>query len=138
MADKLVCIVENGLIKFRSLYNLSRVIDTSTIFRMATDQDVKSFVSQYSHLFEIIDINGFLCSTNRNARKYIMSLITSEVLQDRTVESLQAVAAQTQLNLEVQNGKIVMPSKSVDITELMRFLNDSRYAGPISGETIHH
>ena len=36
--------------------------------------------------------------------------------------------------MKVNNGKIVMPSTGGGITELMRFLNDGRYVGPVSGE----
>ena len=131
--DKLVCIVEDGLIKFRSLHNLGRVIDTSAIFSAATDGEVRSFAADYSNLFEIVDVNVFVAGTSRNARKYMTSLGRSGVLQNHTAQTLQQAAAGTRLPIEVQDGRIVMPTRSGDITELMRFLNDGRYVGPISG-----
>ena len=136
LADKLVCIVEDSLIKFRSLRNLSRVIDTSAIFSIATDNDVKSFAETHMNLFEISDVSQFVSCTSQNARKYMMSVARSDVLQDHTAQTLKDEAMKTQLNIEVKNGKIIMPSKGKDITELMRFLNDGRYTGPISGDTL--
>ena len=134
--DKLVCIVEDGLIKFRSLHNLGRVIDTSTIFSAATDGEVRTFAQTYSNLFEIADVNSFVEGTSRNARKYMMSLVKSGALQNHTVQTLQKASVETGLAIEVLNNRIVMPSRGRDITELMRFLNDSRYVGPISGKTF--
>ena len=130
--DKLVCIVEDELIKFRSLHNLGRVIDTSVIFSTATDSEVEAFAETYSNLFQIDDLSGFLGCTSRNARKYVASLAKTEALQDHTARTLQGLSAETDLELEIQNDKIVMPRKSSEITELMRFLNDGRYVGPIS------
>lgn len=136
LADKLVCIVEDNLIKFRSLHNLSRVIDTSKIFSTATDNDVKSFAKAHINLFEISDVSQFVSDTSRNARKYMMSLVKSGVLQSHTAQTLKDAAVDTQLHIQVQNDKIMMPSKSGEITELMRFLNDGRYVGPISGKAF--
>ena len=133
LGDKLVCIVEDGLIKFRSLHNLSRVIDTSAIFSTATDGEVTSFAVDYSNLFEIVDVDGFVAGTSRNARRYLTSLARSGVLRNHTAQTLEQASTGTRLPLVVRNGRIVMPNNSRDITELMRFLNDGRYVGPISG-----
>ena len=130
--DKLVCIVEDDMIKFRSLHNLSRVIDTSAIFTTATDGEVSSFADTYADLFAIVNVNDFVARASRNARKYMTSIARSEVLRNHTAQTLREASAGTKLAIEVRNGKIVMPSKSGDITELMRFLNDGRYVGPVS------
>ena len=134
--EKLVCIVEDDMIKFRSLHNLGRVIDTSAIFSTATDGEVISFAHTYSNLFAIVSVNDFLAGTSRNARKYMKSLARSEVLQNHTAETLREASAGTNLAIEVRNGKIVVPSNGGEITELMRFLNDGRYVGPVSGDAF--
>ena len=67
--DKLVCIVEDGLIKFRSLHKLGRVIDTSVIFGAATDREVRQFAADYSSMFDFVDVNAFVDGTSRNARE---------------------------------------------------------------------
>lgn len=131
--DKLVCIVEHGLIKFRSLHNLGRVIDTSAIFSAATDTEVTAFATAYSNIFDIADVNGFVDSSSRNARKYMASLAKTGVLENHTAQTLRAASAGTNLDITVHNDRIVMPERSGEVTELMRFLNDGRYVGPISG-----
>ena len=136
LGDKLVCIVEDGLIKFRSLHNLGRVIDTSAIFSAATDGEVRSFADDYPNLFEIANVDGLIAGTSRNARKYMTSLASSGVLRNHTAQTLRAASDGTGLEIEVRNGKVVMPSRSGEITELMRFLNDGRYVGPVSGDAF--
>ena len=134
--DKLVCIVEGGMVKFRSLHNLGRVIDTSTIFSAATDGEVRSFASDYSNLFEIADVGMFVDGASRNARKYMASLARSDVLRNHTAASLQAASAGTKLTIELRNGRVAMPTRGGEVTELMRFLNDGRYVGPVSGDAF--
>lgn len=134
--DRLVCIVEGGLIKFRSLYFLGRVIDTSAMFRAATDREVELFAEKHSILFDVADIPGFVDRANRNTRKYMASLATSQVLRNHTAETLQQASRGTHLKLEVRSGKILMPSRRREVTELFRFLNDGRYIGPISGRAF--
>lgn len=136
LGDKLVCIAEDGLIKFRSLHTLGRVIDTSGIFTDATDEEVTAFANTYSNLFDIADVGDFVGSSSRNARKYMVSLASSGALQGHTAATLQEASQGTRLTITVRDGRIMMPTKSGEVTELMRFLNDGRYVGPISGEAF--
>ena len=101
LGEKLVCIVEDGLIKFRSLYNLSRVIDTSYIFSVATQTEVYSFVSDHTHLFDISNIDDFMDATSRNARKYIASIVRSGVLSNHTAQTLKDATAGTGLHIKI-------------------------------------
>ena len=132
LADKLTCIVEQGLVKFGSLHTLSRIIDTSSIFSEATDPEVEAFVEQHVDLFSL-NLGNFMENTSRNARKYITSLAASGSLQGHTAATLRHEAQQTDLSINIKNGRIVMPEHSGEITELLRFLNDGRYVGPVSG-----
>ncbi len=132
LGDKLVCIVEGGQIKFRSLHNLGHVIDTSAIFRDATDQETEDFAIKYSNVFAIDDVTVFVDRSNRTARKYIASLEKSGALHGHTAESLQTAAQETNLTIMLNEGKIVMPQKSADIAKLLQFLNDGRFVGPVS------
>lgn len=135
----LVCIVEDGQLKFRSLASLGRVIDTTAIFHEATDDEVRTFAGAYPNLFEFDgdDIDRFVnTASSRTARKCIASLNASGTLLTRSARALEAASKSTKLNLQIRGDRIVMPTKSGEITELMRFLNDNRYVGPVSGEVF--
>ena len=135
LGHRLVCIAEGGLLKFRSLHNLGRVIDTTGIFRAATDGEVRAFTQEYSTLFEFADVDGFVSSSNRNARKYMASITVNSTLQGKTATELHEKASETGLVLELtdEGDRIVMPTASREIAELMNFLNENRYSGPLTG-----
>ena len=133
LADKIVCLVEGGLLKFRSLHAMSRLLDTSTMFMEATNSDIERFTNDNEALFYVNDIDEFLASTTRTARKHIGSIMSADVLSGHTALSLQEAMRDTGLTVSVRNGRIEMPRRSTDIAELMRFLNDGRYVGPVSG-----
>ena len=136
LADKLVCIVEDGQIKFRSLPSLSHVIDTSAIFRAATDQEVEAFAAKYLNVFEFDDVGAFVNRSSRKARRYMASLEDSGALDGHTAESLRAEAERTNLAIELDGDKIAMPRTGKAIAELLQFLNDGRFQGPITRRTF--
>ena len=139
LGASLVCIVEDGQLKFRNLGSLGRVIDTTAIFHEATDEEVKTFAGAYLDLFEFDggDIDRFVnIASSRTARKCIASLNASGTLLNRTAKGLEEASKSTKLSLKIRGNKIVMPTKSGEITELMRFLNDNRYVGPVSGDVF--
>ena len=136
LADKIVCLVEGGSLKFRSLHTLGRLLDTSTMFMEATDSEVQTFATDNSSLFYISDIEVFMSMTTRSSRKYISSIMRADVLTGHTVQSLQAGMQATGLEVSTRDGKIEIPTRRAGITELMRFLNDGRYVGPVSQRTF--
>lgn len=131
---ELLCIIEDGLIKFKNFHKLGRIINTSTIFRVATDSEVREFLENNSDLFHVPDINNVVKTVNRNTRKYIKSIVDNRILEQRNVRAISREANKTNLDVRVKGGKIVLPERSDEITELMRFLNEGRYLGPISGQ----
>lgn len=135
---ELLCIIEDGLIKFRSLKNLGRIINTTTIFRAATNSDVRSFIKNNSKMFSVSNIDDFLNNTNRNARIYITSIRETGALKTHTVQTLLAKADMAKMNIQTdQGGKIMMPESSNEITELMQFLNDGRLPGLIVEDNVY-
>lgn len=135
LGKDLVCIVEDGLIKFRNLHNLGRIIHTSTIFKEATDSEVVEFAQNNLHLFDIQEHDVFVQNANRDARKHIKSIIDNRILEQRNPQAIIRRARETGLSIHVRRNKIAMPESGTEIFELMRFLNEGRYLGPISGKT---
>ena len=131
--ERILCIVEDGKIKFRSLHKLGRIIDTSGIFSAATNAEVRSFARKYSSLFDISDIDAFVSKASRNTRKYMASVEASRALQGHNPRTLLRATIGTKLRIQTNSsGKIEMPQWSGEITEFFRFLNDGRYVGPVS------
>ena len=134
--DRLVCIVEEGMIKFRNRAKLGRIINTSGIVKAATNKDVRSFAKKYTGLFDVADLDVLTRRMNIYARQYMASIEESGALRGHTPRTLQNAARDTRLRVQINDdGKIEMPMGRGEITEFFRFLNDGRYVGPISRQT---
>ena len=70
--SKLACIVENGLIKFKSVGNLRSIIDMIEIYREATNQEIIDFAAHRS--LHVADVQNFVANTNQTCRKLIHAI----------------------------------------------------------------
>lgn len=127
----LTCIIEGGKIKFKSQQKLRSIIDMIGIYRAATDQEVQTFANHTS--LQVWDVASFIAMTNQTSRKLIHAVANSGTLDTYTPGAIQTAAQTTGLAINVQNGKIVMPTEHGEIKAILQFLNESRYSGPLSG-----
>jgi hypothetical protein len=81
-------------------------------------------------------VAAFVGVTNQVSRKLIHAISNNGTLDNYTPADIQAAAQQTNLVIDVQNGRIVMPAAHGDIKALLQFLNESRYSGPLSGQAF--
>ena len=126
----LTCIIEGGKIKFKSFHKLRSIIDLSAIYREATNEEVREFAGHAK--IAVDDSDTFVDTADQQIRKLIHSIANEGLLSFHTAKDIQDAAKETKLPIEVRNGKIVMPTERREIKELLRFLNEARYAGPIS------
>lgn len=132
--NSLACIIEDGTVKFKSQHKLRSIINMLEIYREATEQEVQTFAAHAS--LEVTDAVGFVNVTNQVSRKLIHAIVNNGTLDNYTPAQIQAAAQQTNLAIDVQNGRIVMPTTHADIKALLQFLNESRYSGPLSGQAF--
>lgn len=132
--NSLACIIESGIVKFKSQHKLRSIINMLEIYREATEQEVQTFAAHAS--LEVADSASFVNVTNQVSRKLIHAIVNNGTLDNYTPVQIQAAAQQTNLEIDVQNGRIVMPTTHADIKALLQFLNESRYSGPLSGQAF--
>lgn len=132
--NSLACIIEDGTVKFKSQHKLRSIINMLEIYREATEQEVQTFAAHAS--LEVADAVGFVNVTNQVSRKLIHAIVNNGTLDNYTPVQIQSAAQQTNLAIDVQNGRIVMPTTHADIKALLQFLNESRYSGPLSGQAF--
>ena len=131
---RLVCIVENGMIKFKNYRFLGGFIDTSTIVREATREEVNEFIG--NDLFEVVHPQEFHTVLNSIGRGKIHTILDRGLLDHKDSATLANSANAAGLNVRVRGNKIVMPSRSAEINDLLHFLNDGRYVGPVSNRPM--
>ena len=128
----LTCIIEEGKIKFKSQQKLRSIINLLDIYRAATDQEVEAFAGHAN--LEVADVAAFVATTNQTSRKLIHLVANNRILDTHSPQDIQRAAQGTSLTIKVENDKIVMPIDHADIKALLQFLDESRYAGPLSGK----
>ena len=134
MATALTCIIEGSRIFFKSQGNLRSIINLKEVYREATDAEVQAFASHGS--LEINDVDGFKLDADQTTRKLIRAISINNILNKYGPLEIQKAAQSTTLNVAVQGGKIVVPSKRIEVKALLQFLNDDRFLGPLSGEVF--
>ncbi len=129
----LTCIIEGGKIKFKSQHHMSSIFNMREIYRVATEAEVQSFAQHKA--IKVENIDAFVNITNQTSRKLIYEITESGVLDKYAPKKIRLAAEKTNLTVTISDGKIVMPTKHNEVKELLRFLNESRYSGPLSGKS---
>lgn len=132
LATSLTCIVEGGQIKFDSYHKLRAVFDVLEFFAAATDDGIDDFAGHAS--IAIADVPALKDIVTQTERKLIHKLSSSGVLDAHTPQQIQAKARATGLVVTLANGQIVFPDDKQEIRRLLRFLDDSLYEAPLSGQ----
>jgi len=134
MASGLVCIIEDGQIKFKSQQKVRAVINMLEIYRAATAEEVSTFANHAS--LAVTDVAKFAAATNQTSRKLIHAAMQNGILDTYTPSAIKAAASLTGLEVDLHNNQILMPTEPRSIKALLQFLNESRYLGPLSGQAF--
>lgn len=103
MASDLACIIEDGLIKFKSQQKLRAIINLVEIYRAATDSEVETFATHPN--LHIDDVEAFVAKTNQTSRKLIHAVLEDGVLDHYRPTVIQQCASATGLDVALQAGK---------------------------------
>lgn len=130
--NKLVAIIEGNKTKFKSFHNARMVFDLSNFYKKATDDDLTQ-MAQHASL-EIADLTSFIAEADAQVRKMAHSIESSGVLDNYTVTQISTAAANfPDIPVIVNNGKIALPSDKRELKEVLHFLLEDIYKGPLSG-----
>tara|TARA_R110002124_G_scaffold152738_1_gene319623 strand:- start:842 stop:1729 length:888 start_codon:yes stop_codon:yes gene_type:complete len=130
--NKLVAIIDGNKTKFKSFHNARMVFDLSEFYKEATNDDLTQ-MAQHA-LLEIADLPSFIAEADSQVRKMAHSIESSCVLDNYSVNQISAAAANfPDIPVVVKNGKIILPSDKKEIKEVMHFLLEDIYKGPLSG-----
>jgi hypothetical protein len=135
--NKLLCIIENNIVKFKSFQTLKYLFDLTDLYREATDTDINSFAAVNNIL--IPNIETFKTASNQNIRKRIHNLLQSGILSNYTANQINGIATQKGFNglINVDNNKIVIPeNNNKEVMKILSFLDDKLYRGAFSNNIL--
>ena len=76
-----------------------------------------------------------MLTADQPTRKLMGAVVASGVLDVYTAAEIREAAAGTQLKLEFDGDRLILPAERRELKSLLQFLDESRYNGPLSGRT---
>ena len=134
--SSLACIIDGSGLRFKSFEKLRAMIDTTEIYRSATDNEVRAFANCTDLAGDDQGLDKFVGSADQTTRKLIRAVTQSGVLTTFSADQIQQAAASTKLDIPVQNGKLKLPTNRREMKDVLQFLNDGRWTGLLSGDTF--
>ncbi|WP_213715728.1 Kiwa anti-phage protein KwaB-like domain-containing protein [Cedecea lapagei] len=132
--DKLVAIIKNGKIYFRSFFKLRSIFNMNVYFQEATDNDLAVFSSNTAFIVP----PGFDLSVIADTpiRNKITMINKSGILEAELLPTLKAAANKIGFPLKTQvtqgQEKIEMPQTKKEIKALLDFLDEDIFTSEIS------
>lgn len=136
ISDYIDCFYDGANLIFNSYYYARQVFDLSEYYRTASNVDIDNFIGA-----DIMDFGdageAFKTSANSWIRRKIALINDSGVLTRYEATDIKRLAKkQSNIDVTVQNEKIIFPKDTNEIKILLSFLDEEAYQGPFSKETF--
>jgi hypothetical protein len=126
----LSAIWDKGTLKFKNFNNAKKIFDLTSYFTEATDEQIEDFVAHSFIACESKDKLMKICTAW--SRKKIALILRGKVLDKMTAESARAAAKAVNYEVPMDGDKIKLPTDKKELKELLQFLDEDVYIGPIS------
>lgn len=134
ISDCVDCIYDDGDLQFESYYMARQIFDLREHYRIATDEEVESFIKINSINFEDEDI--FKKQSDSIVRKKIASIMDSKVFENYSANDIKKIGKSTGVEIKVKDKKIVIPEDKKKMKILLGFLDEEVYKGVFSKDTF--
>ena len=109
LASSLTSVIDAGLIKFKSFSNLRAILEVMEIYRDATDQELRDFAGHPK--LRVAELKDFMLTADQPTRKLMGAVVASGVLDVYTAAEIREAAAGTQLKLEFDGDRLILPAE---------------------------
>lgn len=131
--ETISAIFEDKKLYFRSYTNANKVFSLSEFYQAATDADIETFSKDKS--IEM-DVKWFKENSNSTIRKQITLIQKSKVLTNADVSKIKKGAADFEVYIKVSKGKLCFPNDVKACKDILAYLNENLYLGPITGAKL--
>ncbi|WP_061012073.1 Kiwa anti-phage protein KwaB-like domain-containing protein [Photobacterium leiognathi] len=130
--NKLVAIIIGNKTKFKSFHNARMVFNLTNYYQEATDADLKAICRHPS--LEVEDDDSFIENADSQVRKMVHTISSTSLLDNYSVIDIQSAAESfPNVPVKVNQGKLVLPTDKRELKEVLHFLLEDIYKGPLSG-----
>lgn len=123
--EKLTAVYEGRKLFFRNFTMASRLFDLNIYLREANTETVISFL-QHPSIETPNNYADFAESLTATHKKLVTAVLAYGCLDRMTAQEIQqrALAAKSKVNIELSNGKIVIPENSDQRARVLRFMSN--------------
>lgn len=130
--NKIQAIYKDGRLFFKSFPSVSKIFDLTEKMVEATTAEVKEFGNKENLS---IDPNWLVANANTKTRRLIKMVTESGTLD--TFMAMNArkrgkIAKSVNIEIKIENGKLVLPSNVSKVNKVLEFLNEDVYKGLIT------
>ncbi len=129
-------VYDDGSLYFRSYYTANRFLDLTEYFKDATDEEIRDLLKADTLCTE--NENDLLDQTDAVMRRKFAIIKKTEILNLVTPEQIKAAAANQGMEVQIDDTgdhkRIVIPAERAEAKELLDFLCQARFIGPLTNE----
>lgn len=136
ISDCIDCLYDGEKLIFCSYYYARQIFNLSEYYRTASNRDIDDFIGE--KIMEFGDFKDtFKDTANSWVRRKIALINDSGVLNKYNAKDIKKLAKKhSNIDLKVEDEKIVFPTDANEIKILLSFLDEEAYLGPFSKETF--
>lgn len=134
ISDSIDCFYADGELQFISFFFARQVFDLGSYYRVATDTEVDSFVTNTK--LEIKDKGSFVKMADTWIRRKIAMINESRVLDNYSASVISERAREVGVSIELAEDRIVLPNDKKEVKIILGFLDEEAYKGPFSQDTF--
>lgn len=128
------CYFDGDDLAFFEYKDANRVFDLSEYYRIATQEDVENFKNS-SQFADVNDENFEKITTSSTIRKRIAKIMDSGILDIYSASQLKdkATDLSVELVLSADGEKIILPTETKKLKNVLAFLNEQVFKGNLTG-----
>ena len=117
-------------LRFRNYRTVNTFLPLSDFYREASEQDIMDVLSH--PLFAPENVEIYVSESNEWFKKRFAMLRDSDILDEFSAKEIKARSEGYEVSVTLVNDRIVFPSEKQDAMQLLKFLNEELYKGPIT------
>ena len=133
ITDVVDCMLKKDELIFSSFFYARQIFSLNEYYRTATDGEIERFTKHDKLLVE--DLDGFKQCANTAIRRKIAMINDSNVLDDYSAKHIRNIARQLQVEIDIRDGKLVLPNNREKLKNILGFLDEEVYRGAFSSNT---
>jgi len=134
LGSSISCYFDGDDLSFFEYKDANRVFDLSEYYRIATQEDVEKFKNSLQ--FALVDDESFdKITTSSTVRKKIAKIMDSGILDIYSASQLKdkAMDLSVELELSADGEKIILPTETKKLKNVLAFLNEQVFKGNLTG-----